>query len=765
MAEARLAVAFQFQVTDEGIHLHFDKDAFKFVFTALFRSARRMVKRTRNAILKRSFPATPASWLVLVAAISAARYSQHSPTLGVLEKLERGIPGAHNLDPAAVIAVAVLLFATLLWMLMGHLLQFTLRQLLKYTGYLYEPRGKLSIKTKVWLGLVKCLGGRNPLLYSYQNSLPNLPVPDLDHTLKGYLDSVKPILSEDKHKHMQQLAMEFKNGIGKKLQRYLKLKYWWADNYVSDWWQQFVYLRSRSPLMINSNYYGVDSLTWETKVQSARAANFIHACLYYRQLLKKEKLEPQFAQGIIPLCSYQFKHTFNTTRIPGKEEDVIQHLHESSHVAIYCHGKLFKVQCYVRGKLLKPVDLQWQLQMILDDQSEPAPGEELLPALTSDNRSVWAETRSKYFSSGVNKVSLEVIEKAAFFMCLDDHEFDYSRNDTSQLDEYGCHAIHGDGHSIWFDKSVSITVYRNGRVAYNAEHSWADSPVVSYMAEWVTGDDSQFLGYTEDGNCKGIQEFPSVPPPTRLQWEIPAVAVKIIEASQSKAEELMSDLDLHLSIHSAFGKGAVKKCKMSPDAFIQLGFQLAYFKDQGHFNLTYEASMTRLYRHGRTETVRPCTMESCAFVKAMMNPDASNEEKKAFLVKAAEKHVLLYRKAMAGSGIDRHLFCLYVVLKYLEEESDFLKEALSAEWKLSTSQTPSGQTKKLDFNNLPEKVTAGGGFGPVADDGYGVSYIISRDDTIFFHVSCKKSSKLTDSKRFTKHIFETLMEMKNLFNV
>lgn len=29
---------------------------------------------------------------------------------------------------------------------------------------------------------------------------------------------------------------------------------------------------------------------------------------------------------------------------------------------------------------------------------------------------------------------------------------------------------------------------------------------------------------------------------------------------------------------------------------------------------------------------------------------------------------------MTGSGIDRHLFCLYVVSKYLAVESPFLKE-------------------------------------------------------------------------------------------
>ena len=36
-----------------------------------------------------------------------------------------------------------------------------------------------------WLqGLVKLLGGKNPTLYSYEKSLPYLPVPDLDATMK-----------------------------------------------------------------------------------------------------------------------------------------------------------------------------------------------------------------------------------------------------------------------------------------------------------------------------------------------------------------------------------------------------------------------------------------------------------------------------------------------------------------------------------------------------------------------------------------------------
>lgn len=44
---------------------------------------------------------------------------------------------------------------------------------------------------------------------------------------------------------------------------------------------------------------------------------------------------------------------------------------------------------------------------------------------------------------------------------------------------------------------------------------------------------------------------------------------------------------------------------------------LASPQDKGCFCLTYEASMTRLFREGRTETVRSCTAESTAFVRSM----------------------------------------------------------------------------------------------------------------------------------------------------
>ena len=44
------------------------------------------------------------------------------------------------------------------------------------------------------------------------------------------------------------------------------------------------------------------------------------------------------------------------------------------------------------------------------------------------------------------------------------------------------------------------------------------------------------------------------------------------------ADEARDEIDVVVTCHDAFGKGHIKKCNLSPDAFIQLAFQIAYYK-------------------------------------------------------------------------------------------------------------------------------------------------------------------------------------------
>lgn len=577
---------------------------------------------------------------------------------------------------------------------------------------------------------------------------------------------MKPLVSDEDYRRLEKEASEFENGIGRKFQRYLLLKSWWSSNYVSDWWEEYVYLRGRSPIMVNSNFYAVDALAYPgTSKQAARAASIVYASLMFRRMIVRQELRPIMVQNLVPLCSWQYERLFNTTRIPGVETDKIVHADDSQHIVVMCKDKFYRLDLYYKSKLLQPAQIQRQLEAIILDAANGAQvDEKYLGALTAGDRAPWAQARTTYFSKGINRVSLGCIENAAFILVLEDQEFNFSTDDDKHLSHVGKSLLHGKCYDRWFDKSFNLVVSTNGKVGFNAEHCWADAPIMAHYWEYVLSYEQKYLTYTSDGDCSlGSQ---SEVPSTlfyRLKWDLPDELQSIIKTSYDVAHNLALDVDLKIITFNEYGKGFIKTCKVSPDAFIQFAFQLAYFRDNGKFCLTYEASMTRLFREGRTETVRPVTIESAAFVRAMCDESVPNSERIRLMRLASQRHQRGYQDAMCGKGIDRHLFCLYVISKYLEVDSPFLKEVLSEPWRLSTSQTPHGQAGMIDFKKNPESVCAGGGFGPVADDGYGVSYIIAGEDFIFFHISSKKSCPQTDSTRFAARLKQALRDMKTMF--
>ncbi|XP_072311810.1 carnitine O-palmitoyltransferase 1, liver isoform-like isoform X2 [Eucyclogobius newberryi] len=764
MAEAHQAVAFQFTVTPEGIDLQLSHQALSEIYLSGVRSWKKRIIRLKNSVITGVYPASPSSWLFVVIAILATMYTRSDPSMGLIAKIQEHLPVSQSMSSQCQTVVSAVLFSTMLWLLLIFTMRLCLKQLLSYHRWMFESHGKMSNTTKVWVALVRIFSGRKPLLYSYQGSLPNLPLPTIKDTVKRYLESVRPLMDDTKYESTNKLAEEFLGSLGNRLQWYLKLKSLWAANYVSDWWEEYVYLRGRSPIMVNSNYYGMDFLfVTPTPIQAARAGNSIHAFFLYRRKLNKEEIKPWMLRSAVPCCSYQFERMFDTCRIPGELTDVLQHWQDSDYIAVYHRGRYFRLWVYQAGRLLSPREIEFQIQRILDDPSPPSEGEAHLGALTAGDRIPWAKARTNFFSTGLNKRSLDCIEKSAFFVTLDDDEQGMMGDDpAASLDNYAKSLLHGKCYDRWFDKSFSMVFYKNGKCGINAEHSWADAPVLAHVWEYALATDSFQLGYNTEGHCKGEVDS-SLPKPQKLNWEISPECEEQISMSLEVAQKLADDIDFHVFSFQEFGKGRVKKCRISPDAFIQLTLQLAYFREQGNFCLTYEASMTRLFREGRTETVRSCSNESSAFVRAFEGGEAPEVCRRLFRA-ASEKHQLLYRLAMTGSGIDRHLFCLYVVSKYLGVESPFLKEVLSEPWRLSTSQTAVQQVELFDLVNYPEYISCGGGFGPVADDGYGVSYSLVGENMINFHISCKHSCPQTDAHKFGCQIKKALHDILYLLS-
>ncbi|KAG4077465.1 hypothetical protein HA402_002892 [Bradysia odoriphaga] len=728
------------------------------------RSWDKKITNIRIAIRNDAYPVRIESLWFLIALVNGLHFADKTPRYS----LTRYVTGCSYFAEATIgwQVLACTLVAVFYWIVLCRIARYTLKFLLMYKGYMYEnKRTGMSLTTKIWALLMKgVIKFNKPLLCSFQESLPRLPVPNLDETISRYLESMLPLLSENEHKAITRKAEEFKNGIGQRLQRYLVLKSWWSPNYVTDWWNEYVYLRSRSPLMINSNCYVSDHFDRVTYSQSARAANVIHISFLFRNTLERQELNPIMVQGIVPLCSWQYKRAFNTFREPGIEADRLIHFENSDHVVLYHKGSFYKLVVYHHGRLLNPIELKHQIDQILNSSPATNDSERNLASLTAMDRTKWAETRLKHFSSGVNKASLHAIESAAFFMSLDDEPFGLSFDCPQEnLDNQARSLLHGSGNNRWFDKSFSLVITSDAQFGLNLEHSWSDGPIIGHVYEEIMVDD--YYCYDKNGNLKGSNYLTQpLPPPIRLIWDFSSSELtKTISDAYNGALKMIDELDHRIILHKTFGKGFIKTCNVSPDAYIQMALQLANYREFGKFTLTYEASMTRLYREGRTETVRSCTVESSTWVRSMENKTISNAEKVRLLQVACKKHQAGYVDAMCGRGVDRHLFCLYIVSKYLKLDSPFLQEAVSEPWRLSTSQTPMGQIAKIDFKKNPGFLNPGAGFGPVSYDGYSVSYIVSGEDLISFHVSSKKCCPTTDSWRFIGRIVQAMADIKTLF--
>lgn len=127
----------------------------------------------------------------------------------------------------------------------------------------------------------------------------------------------------------------------------------------------------------------------------------------------------------------------------------------------------------------------------------------------------WAEARARFFSRGRNKASLDAIERAAFFLTLDEEEHGYVPGQEGCMDAYAKSLLHGQCYDRWvtrpptpsraqptpprappaltplprrwFDKSFTLVVYKNGKLGANAEHSWADAPIIGHLWEVTEG--------------------------------------------------------------------------------------------------------------------------------------------------------------------------------------------------------------------------------------------------------------------------------------
>lgn len=108
-----------------------------------------------------------------------------------------------------------------------------------------------------------------------------------------------------------------------------------------------------------------------------------------------------------------------------------------------------------------------------------------------------------------------------------------------------------------------------------------------------------------------------------LTFNLPAQLRDSIPTILQSLRTLSSHQDLQVLQFQKHGKDFIKKMSMSPDSYVQMAIQLAYFKLMGTWAATYESAGMKKYAWGRTETCRSVSMESTLFLKTFSDKTAS----------------------------------------------------------------------------------------------------------------------------------------------
>lgn len=542
--------------------------------------------------------------------------------------------------------------------------------------------------------------------FGNEEHLPRVPVPTLTDTCRRFLEWSAPLLTGEQRAETERAVAEFltpdspAHRLQAELERYDRRPD--VASWLDDFWATR-YLGRRDRIALNANFFFLFHDTGEDQV--TRAAGLIAAAADYKLRLDDEEIPPATVRGR-PQSMEGNKFLFSTTRIPGTVQDTVRAPYSAErpgpstarHIVVFHRSTPYRLDVFdADGRPYDREDITAALQTLMktapvtDDPSASA------GHLTTMARAEWAATRQALLDADPkNAAALEDIESALFCLCL---EHDSPAGTQQACDQL----LHGDSGNRWFDKSFSLIVFPDGSAGINVEHCGLDgTTILSFVGT--------LFGPLTRPTVRGVPEV------TPIGFTLDdTLRATVRAAGESFAAYAAATATRALSFPD-FGSSRAKALGISPDAFVQMAYQLAHRRAKGLTGATYESIATRHFRHGRTEAMRVVTPEVLTFMSTMEDPAADRDTRRAAFRAAAEAHVARAKQCQAGDAPEQHLWELQLLAK---------RRGLPAD--LALYESPGWLVMRDDYlstSAVPSVDIQYFGFGSTSPQCIGVAYVL-----------------------------------------
>ncbi|MGY6172039.1 choline/carnitine O-acyltransferase [Candidatus Mycoplasma pogonae] len=581
------------------------------------------------------------------------------------------------------------------------------------------------------------------------DNLPNLPWQSDFTVYDRIAEWSRPFFNDEEIEEFLNLAKKFYDSNEKpKIDAIIAKKQTHNSSWLSDWWIKYVYLAGRQAPTpeVNAPFLNIFSNSEKYNALEILAITIHYLAQYYFDFYKKTFLN----KTIFKSFNHQVAGLFGAMRLPNHEFDTYFVNDKLAKEIIFMFkNHSFAIEVIKNDQVASIAEIYQTLETITKIKLKQKKYD-FNYALSLNDREFETDFLKILLVNKKNQAAFKKVKNAIGVFAYDE---DF--NQTSKEAIFKNSIANENDLNRWNGKAFQLVIDQNKNMVLLIDHSFVDAVTYGKIFDQINEKfklNNNFLIKLKVENLEFQQ----------LDFQLTSEQKNVIKNKYSNYIDFVNSVYARAIKLDYLKRSILKKLNVkSIDAFIQLGYQLAYYWTNNQIRNTYIAVDMSKYFMGRTECIRPASLTLLEFIKNFdfyfQNPKTAEIQWN----KLQDIHYQRTKLCQAGQGVNRHILGLKLALLENSELDNFkeLKKLLASPVIANIS---GNYISTSTINYEPIKY---GYFYPVEADGIGIFYI-TVDDTYRAMLTAWKNNQVFLDK-FIKNLdlaYQSMLKLLKKIN-